>query len=57
MTVRKGSNRRSMSEKKLWVSYRLQSLSTKRFIAITNKILRGEHFLVKLPQFAETFEE
>ena len=54
MSSRKRSGREPMVGKKLWVSYRLQSLTTERFIIITNKILQGEHFLVKIPKISET---
>ena len=47
MSDKASSGRESLVGKKLWVSYRLQSLTTERFISITNKILRGEHGLVK----------
>jgi hypothetical protein len=56
MTLRKRSNRESTTEKKMWISYRLQSLSTKRFIVVTNKIIRGEHLLISLPKLAEPLE-
>ena len=40
--------------KKLWISYRLQSLTTERFIKIANKILKGEHRLISSNQVRET---
>lgn len=49
MSNQTGSGRANVVGKKLWVAYRLQSLTTDRFIRITNKILQGEHGLVKLP--------
>lgn len=49
MSSKTSSRRASVVGKKLWVAYRLQSLTTDRFIKITNKILKGEHGLVKLP--------
>lgn len=33
--------------KKLWVLYRLQSLTTPRFIQTANRILNGEDLLLK----------
>ena len=33
--------------KKLWVSYRLQSLTMPNFIKTANKILQGEHLLLR----------
>ena len=39
--------------KELWVSYSLQSMPGKKFVYVANKILNGEHFLVKPPQMAE----
>ncbi|MCK4856935.1 MAG: hypothetical protein KAT58_03100 [candidate division Zixibacteria bacterium] len=35
--------------KKLWVRYRLQSLTLPRFIQTVNRILRGDHLLLKEP--------
>jgi hypothetical protein len=32
--------------KRLWVTYRLQSLTTEKFAEVANKILRGEHKLM-----------
>ncbi len=38
---------------KLWVPYRLQALTSERFIAVANRILRGENQLVNLPKVPE----
>ncbi len=54
MPSKRRSGREAVVGKKLWVSYRLQSLTAERFIIITNKILQGEHFLVKLPKISDT---
>ena len=53
MPPKKRSRRESLAGNKMWVSYRLQSLTTERFIMITNKILQGEHLLVRLPKIPE----
>jgi hypothetical protein len=34
-------------DKELWNKYSLQSLFAKRFIEVTNKILKGEYRLLK----------
>jgi hypothetical protein len=56
MSVKRQVDHDNAIGKKLWVHYRLQSLSTKRFVVIANKILQGEHLLVKLPKLTETCE-
>ena len=53
MPARKRSGRGELVGRKLWVSYRLQSLTTEKFIIITNKILTGEHLLVQMPKATE----
>jgi hypothetical protein len=53
MPPKKRSRRESLAGNKMWVSYRLQSLTTKHFIMITNKILQGEHLLIRLPKISE----
>ena len=53
MPSSKRSSRESVVNRKMWVCYRLQSLTTEQFIKITNQILRGENFLVKLPKIPE----
>ncbi len=53
MPPKKRSRRESVVTSKLWVPYRLQSLTTERFIIITNKILQGEHMLIHLPKVSE----
>ena len=57
MPPKKRSRRESLVGNKMWISYRLQSLTTKRFILITNKILQGEHLLIRLPKIQEMPEE
>lgn len=54
MPPKRRSNRSSVVGKRLWVSYRLQALTTERFIEISNKILQGEHALVRLPKITGT---
>jgi hypothetical protein len=56
MPGKKHVDRDDPAGKILWVSYRLQSLSTKRFVVIANKILQGEQFLVELPSLTEMLE-
>ena len=53
MPPKKRSRRESVVGSKMWVPYRLQSLTTERFILITNKILQGEHLLIRLPKVPE----
>jgi hypothetical protein len=53
MPPKKRSSRNAAVGKTLWISYRLQTLTTARFIEISNKILQGEHALVKLPKITE----
>jgi hypothetical protein len=36
--------------KRYWVTYKLQSLSTEKFLEVVNKILRGEHILLEPAQ-------
>ena len=53
MPPKKRSSRDSAINKKLWVPYRLQSLTAEQFIIITNKILQGEHLLLKVPKVSQ----
>ena len=53
MPPKKRSRRETVVGSKLWVPYRLQSLTADRFIIITNKILAGEHLLMHLPRTSE----
>lgn len=50
MAVAGNIRRKPIVTRKLWVSYQLQSLSPKRFIVVTNKIIQGEHSLVSQPR-------
>ena len=49
MPSKQASRREIVVSKKMWVSYRLQSMTTERFIKVCNKILQGENGLVKVP--------
>lgn len=49
MPPKREGRRELVASKQLWVSYRLQSMTTERFIKVCNKILQGENGLVKLP--------
>ena len=49
MPPKQASRREIVVSKKMWVSYRLQSMTTERFIKVCNKILQGENGLVKVP--------
>lgn len=40
--------------KKMWVLYRLQSLTTPRFIRTANRILKGEDLLLRKRPIGET---
>jgi hypothetical protein len=40
--------------KKMWVLYRLQSLTTPRFIRTANRILKGEDLLLRKRPAGET---
>ncbi len=43
-------------EKDLWHPYELQSLVSKKFVTIVNKILRGDYCLLDTSHCAKTFE-
>jgi hypothetical protein len=53
MPAKQRSRREGNIGCRLWVPYRLQSLTTERFIKITNKILTGEHVLVRTQKMQE----
>lgn len=38
------------SSKDYWITYKLQSLSTEKFLKVVQKILDGEHILLKPPE-------
>ncbi|MCK4384775.1 MAG: hypothetical protein KAW52_00790 [candidate division Zixibacteria bacterium] len=53
--------RRRLPPKTYWITYGLQSLSTEKFLEVVQKILDGEHILLKPaeidPEDLETGEE
>ena len=42
--------RRRLPSKTHWVTYKLQGLSTEKFLKVVQKILNGEHVLLKPPE-------
>ena len=53
--------RRRLPPKTCWITYGLQGLSTEKFLKVVQKILNGEHVLLKPPEIdledLETSEE